>query len=316
MTRAQRVLILIAATLFGLLPILVYGMEHGGLVAPAVLESEAMTANQQLAQVVAGLIFKPTYMFLSLILIIALIGQTATEIASLRWGLVAFLAGETFCAINFYVYRHESLLSEYAHSFGMALAFGFLTFALLEILDKRLLHINHGRCAVNELCATCKRTSPLACTARRTAQFAVPMFALLSFLPLGVPLAPTSYATEIFGFAYSYTRFDLYQWYETRVLPLTALACFALAFLPLLRKGGDPIPTFTTILFSAGLGALGFSLFRVTLASMFRENLVWFEFWEEATELMFVAAVGFVMWQFRKTLLEQTPLLKSILENR
>ena len=313
MTRTQRALVFLAAALFGLLPILLYRMEHGGLVAPAILETQAMTPNEQFAQSIAGLIVKPTYMFLSLILIIALIGQAATGIVSLRWSLTAFLTGETFCAINFYVYRHESLLSEYAHSFGMALAFGFVTFALLETLDRYLLHINHGRCAVNELCATCKRNTPLACAARRTSQFILPMFAFLSFLPLGVPLAPQSYLTEVFGFPYSYTRFDLYQWYETRVLPLTALACFILALLPLLRKQGDPIPLATKILFAAGLGALGFSIFRVVLASLFRENLVWFEFWEEATELMFVATVGFVLWQFRKTLLQESPILKSIL---
>lgn len=308
-----RAFVIAMAVLAGILPILVYWMEHGGFDAPAVEAYLTLTRSEQLAQAVAGLAVKPTYMFLSLILIVALTGQAA-EIAALRWGLIAFLAGETFCAINFYIYRHESLLSEYAHSYGMALAFGFVAYAALQILDHRLLHLTNGRCAAVELCAACKRTTPAACAARRTAQFAASMFALLSLLPLAVPLAPASYLTEVFGFPYSYTRFDLYQWYETRILPLAALTCFVLAFLPLLRKHGDPIPLSTKILFSAGIGALGFSLFRVTLASMFSANLVWFEFWEETTELMFVASVGFILWQFRRTLLQPSSILASIFE--
>jgi len=313
MSRKHRILIILLAALTGLLPILLYGLEHGGFSAPELTGQITLTRVEQMAQAFAGLAVKPTYMFLSLIFIVALIGQTAIEIAALRWGLIAFLVGETFCAINFYVFRHTSLLSEYAHSFGMALAFGFFAFAVLEIFDARLFHINHGHCAVNDLCATCKRTHPFDCAARRTAQFVVPMMALASLLPLAVRTSPAALTANVFGFDYSYTRFFLYQWYETRVLPLTALTCFLLALLPLLRPHGDPIPALTKILFSAGLGALGFSLFRVVLASMFRDNLVWFEFWEEATELMFITFTGFVLWQFRNTLLKETPILNSIL---
>jgi hypothetical protein len=57
---------------------------------------------------------------------------------------------------------------------------------------------------------------------------------------------------------------------------------------------------------------LGFSLFRVALNGIFANNLVWFEFWEEATELMFVGFTGFVLWHYRKILLEKTPMLDLI----
>jgi hypothetical protein len=127
---------------------------------------------------------------------------------------------------------------------------------------------------------------------------------------LTVSPSSESYLTNLFGFPYSYARFDFYQWYETRALPLFALLFFMLALLPLLRAKGAPIPHVTKILFSAGLGALGFSLFRITLASMFANNLVWFEFWEEATELMFISAFAFMLWQFRNSLLQKTPILK------
>lgn len=268
-----------------------------------------MSKAQQVAQVVAGLYIKPAYMLISLTLIIGLIGQTAREIKSLFWGLTAFLTGEIFCAVNFIVYKHASIASEYIHSYGMTLAFGFVAYAILEIADKHILRINNGRCAANELCGTCKRNSPLHCSAQRIAMLAVLMTGIASFLPLTVSVSTESYLTEVFNFPYSYARFDFYQWYEARALPLLALTFFILAFPPLLKTKNDPIPQLTKLFFSAGIGALGFSLFRVILASMFANHLVWFEFWEELTELMFIAATGFMLWQFRETLLQKTSFL-------
>jgi hypothetical protein len=312
MTRAQRILVFVILILEGVIPVIVYSVEHGGLGIPAFGEHQTMTTAQQFAQVVAGLYIKPTYMLISLAIIILLIGQTAREITSVFWGLITFLVGEIFCAINFITYKHASIVSEYIHSYGMALAFGFFTYALLEIFDARLFHINSGACAANELCRICKRTSPLHCSARRIAMLTIAMAGIVSFLPLSVSVSPNSYLTDLFGFAYSYARFDFYQWYETRALPLLALAFFIIAFLPLLKTKGDPIPQTTKIFFSAGLGALGFSLFRVILASMFANNLVWFEFWEELTELMFITATGFMLWQFHNSLLQRTPILDLV----
>jgi hypothetical protein len=65
-------------------------------------------------------------MMLSLVIILALIGQKVTDLSALQWGQITFLVGETFCAINFYIYHQESLLSEYLRSYGMVLAFGLL----------------------------------------------------------------------------------------------------------------------------------------------------------------------------------------------
>jgi hypothetical protein len=300
MTRAQRFLIVTLLVVVGALPVIVYGIEHDGLGTPTFAETQAMSRGEQAAQVVAGLYVKPLYMLLSLALIIWLWGKTARGMAALFWGLSAFLVGEIFCAINFITYKHTSIFSEYIHSYGMAIAFGFIAYALLEIVDGRILHINHGRCAMHELCQTCKRVTPLHCAARRISMLTVTMTSMLAFLPLSASSAPKSYLTELFGFPYSYARFDLYQWYEMRALPLFALMFFTAAFIPLLNSKNDPIPRWTKILFSAGFGALGFSLFRLALASIFANDLVWFEFWEEFTELMFTSAAGFVLWQFRE----------------
>ncbi|MBV6397027.1 MAG: hypothetical protein HFACDABA_02631 [Anaerolineales bacterium] len=302
MTRSQRSSIVILAALGGLLPILVYWIEHGGLGAPTFAGARGMSAAEQFAQVAAGLVVKPAYMFISLVLILALLRQKERGLAALRWGMIAFLLGEIFCAVNFIAYQHESLVSEYIHSYGMALAFGFFTYALLEMLDARVLHINRGHCSINGLCQTCKRVTPLACAARRVAILIVMLTISASFLPLTVSTSPESYATDLFGVPYAYARFDFYQWYEARLLPVLALILCACALMILLRPTGDPLPQSAKILFSAGLGALGFSLFRVILGALFAGELVWFEFWEELSELMFTGAFAFLLWQFRGAL--------------
>jgi hypothetical protein len=314
MNRTNRILILIIPLLGGLIPLLIYWFVKGDLGTPDFTEFKGMSSFQQLAQIVAGLMIKPTYMLLSLALIIGLLGQTAGEIVSMLWGLSAFLIGEIFCGFNFVVFQHTSLLSEYIHSYGMVLAFGLIAYAFLEIFDRRLLHINDGRCTASELCGVCKRTSPLKCAARRTSQLIVALMALVSFIPLSAAVTPENYLTDVFGFSYSYARLAFYQWYELRALPLLALAFFIASWIPLLQRGGGPIPRLAKILFSAGIGALGFSLLRLTLASVFAKDLVWFEFWEEATELMFITAIGFILWQFRNTLLEKTPILDAVLD--
>ncbi|MEW6030757.1 MAG: hypothetical protein ACOYZ8_18965 [Chloroflexota bacterium] len=310
----RTVFILTLVILAGLIPVTVYWLETGNLQTPDLeaLPGRCVSPSAQMAQALAGLVIKPVYMMLSLFLIILLIGQRDTDIAALQWGLIAFLVGEVFCAVNFYIYRHESILSEYIHSYGMAVAFGLVSFALLEGLDARLLRLTSSMAACEALrvCGQCTRHSPAGCKAKAITQFALPMLAALTFIPLLSPLLPDAYAVSIFGFPYSYTRLDVYELYERRVLPLLALAAFVLAWLPLLKKGEPPIPFLTRALACAGLGALGFSFFRVTLNAIFADNLVWFEFWEEATELMFTAAVGFVLWQFRRSLLKQSAILE------
>ena len=52
-------------------------------------------------------------------------------------------------------------------------------------------------------------------------------------------------------------------------------------------------------LFAAGVGPVGFSMLRTVLTGLYADNLVWSWFWEEGTELLFVAGVCFVLWIFR-----------------
>ena len=312
MTAQQKsLLISILIVLAGLIPIPVYFLEmhdHSLDVNTAALPSRTLTPFEQQAQALAGLVVKPVYMMSSLIIILALIGQKAADLSALRWGQIAFLAGETFCALNFYIYKHGSILSEYLHSYGMALAFGFTSFALLEGLDARLLGQTSSKLALS-------RNEVSAHDARAVARFAIIMFAILTFIPILSPLQPDAYSVSIFGFPYSYTRFEVYEIYERRVLPALALIAFLISYLPLLRKGDTPIPFIAKVFLCAGLGALSFSYFRLSLNAIFVNNLIWFEFWEGTTELMFVGAIGFVLCKFKGTLLEKTPILEGIGDN-
>jgi hypothetical protein len=141
-------------------------------------------------------------------------------------------------------------------------------------------------------CGRCTHHAEEGCKAKAIARFLILMLGILTFIPLLSPLHSDSYVVSIFGFPSSYTRFDVYEIYERRVLPIFTLISFLIAYLPLLRNTKPPIPSLTKIFFCARLGALGFSFFRVAWNAIFVNNLVWFESWEEATELMYVGAMA------------------------
>ncbi len=313
-TAAWILLLILAA---GLLPIVLYVLPPAAqqqVPSVAALPFRSMPSQEQAAQVIAGLFIKPLYTLIALAALLALIGQPGADLAALRWALGAFVVGETFCAVNFYIYNHESLLSEYAHSYGMVLAFGFTAFALLDGLDARVLKLSNSDapCAAVGLCGKCTRHQAEGCKARSMARFMLPILAGLLFIPLFSPLQPDAYAVSLFGFPYSYTRWNAYEMYERRVLPLLGLALFAIAFVPLLRRKSPPVPPLSKAMVAAGLGAFGFSFFRLVLNAIFATDLVWFEFWEEATELAFIALVALTLWEFRRTLLPVPGFLKTI----
>jgi rhodanese-related sulfurtransferase len=264
----------------------------------------AMPRSEQAAQAAAGLLIKPIYTLATLALILLLIGQTEPYLVALRRGLIAFLIGEMFCYFNFFIFGDDSYLSEYLHSFGMVVCFGFIFYALSEVIETRLLHINDitKRCGATSLCLVCSRYSKITCRARRIAQLGIPVLGLLCFIPLVAPLRTDGYTGVVFGVQYYYARFGVYQLYENQVLPLMALAAFAAAYFPLWRKSSGPLPRLTQVLVAAGAGALCFALIRLSLGTIYASRLVWLDFWEETTELVFISAIIAALWIFRVAL--------------
>ena len=117
----------------------------------------------------AAFAIKPLHMLGTLVLIVILWRGIAPDLAALRWALVLFFLGEAFCLLNYLVFSDRSQLFDYLHGCGMALAFGFTGFALLEGIDRRLVHFSDPEhpCAAQPLCRGCIKHTRVPCGLRR-----------------------------------------------------------------------------------------------------------------------------------------------------
>ena len=124
---------------------------------------------EQAAAVIAYFFFKPIYMALSVVLALVLWQNRSPDLVALRWGMISFFLGEAACAVNYFGYRETSYLWEYLHGLGMLVSFGFVTYALLEGIDRRILLLsspNH-RCASLALCGGCIKYGEPSCGLKR-----------------------------------------------------------------------------------------------------------------------------------------------------
>ncbi|MHC4617881.1 MAG: rhodanese-like domain-containing protein [Planctomycetota bacterium] len=265
--------------------------------------------HEQLLTVVSAFGIKPTYTLLSLILIIILWRSRSPDLAALRWSMICFFVGENFCAANYIFFRDTSYLFEYFHSFGMLLSFAFATYALLEGIDRRILMLSDPdrKCAALSLCRKCIKYENVSCGLKWAFFIIIPALAIVAVMPLCGDWHKTSYNTMIFGTFYHYTRRLIYQQFEMQYCPIAAIALLSVSLLILTLKRENPLPL-AKIFFAAGVGPLGFGMFRSILTAMYSQDLVWFAFWEESTELLFIMGVCFLLWIFRHQLF-QKPLI-------
>jgi rhodanese-related sulfurtransferase len=259
--------------------------------------------HEKVIAVASGFIIKPTYSILSLILVIILWRCKSPDLISLRWAMIFFFIGENFCAANYLFFADKSYLTEYLHSYGMLLSFGFTTYAVMDGIDRRILFLSapDHKCAALQLCRQCVKYEKVPCKLRRVFYVMIPALAIVALMPLFANQSTTSYTTMIFGTCFHYARRLIYQHFEMQYCPLAAIILLSTSWLVLLFKKTRSLP-WAKILFAAGIGPLGFGMFRTILTTMYSQNLVWFAFWEEATELMFIISVCFVLWIFRKSL--------------
>ncbi|MCY3019807.1 MAG: rhodanese-like domain-containing protein, partial [Planctomycetota bacterium] len=258
---------------------------------------------EQWAAAVSGFTLKPLYMLLSLILAGAVWKRPEADLVALRWALLFFFVGEAFCYANFFVYRDASYLFEYLHSYGMVLAAAFATFALFEGMDARLIRLSarDAKCAALPLCRPCGKHTGGPCGLQRVFMVLIPACAVLALLPFTAEPVAVSYNTLVCSIAYNYSHPVLHQLYEIRVCPALAIVLMTASWLVLILKKNEPV-AWAKVLFSAGLGFLLFGYLRLLLFAPFRDNLVWFGFWEEVTEFVGIAAVGILLLIFRKGL--------------
>jgi hypothetical protein len=303
MDKKLSVIILIAATFT--LPIVWQlfgsGYESSLRAAEAIC---SISLFDQVVVVFTAFVIKPLYMLLSLILAWLLRKSLDPGLIALRWGLLAFFVGEAFCAVNYLIFQDQSYLAEYLHSFGMVVSFGFIGFALLEGLDIHVIQYGNPqkRCAFFGVCGSCIKTQPVLCRGRRLFQLVSLALSLFVFIPLITKITEISYNTYIFGTLYNYTWLKANQLFEMRYCPLVALTMFFCAFLVTQYSKEQLIPKQAYILLCAGLGALGFSLFRLFFGSIYAQNLAWAASWEELTELLLISIIAYILWLFRQRL--------------
>jgi len=264
-----------------------------------------MPLYKQVLVVASGYAIKPAYTLLSLVLAIILWRRTAPDLKALRWGLLFFFLGENCCAINYVFYNHTSYLLEYLHSYGMLVAFGFITFAAFEGVDRRILMLSDPsrKCAVLSLCKGCIKYTRPSCGLRQTFLLIIPAMIVLAIIPLCCDWQTHSYNTTIFSTFYNYSHPSVQQQLEILYCPVAAMVMFAASLLVLLLKRENSL-TYAKLAFAAGTGLLGFAFLRAALFRMFTWEMLWAPFWEEATELVFIGGVCAVLWIFRQALFE------------
>lgn len=262
--------------------------------------------HQQLIAVISGFGIKPIYTVLSLVIVIILWRSRSLDLVALRWSMICFFIGENFCTSNYIFFRDTSYLFEYLHSFGMLLSFGFATYAILEGMDRRILMLSdpNQRCAALRLCGKCIKYEKVPCGLKRTFFLIIPALGFVALMPLFSRWYDTSYNTMIFDAFYHYSRRLIYQLFETRYCPTAAVVLLCASLMVLIFKKTNPMPL-AKVFFAAGVGPLGFGMFRSVLTAMYSQDLVWFAFWEESTEFLFVAGTCFLLWIFRHHLFEE-----------
>ncbi|MHC4118118.1 MAG: rhodanese-like domain-containing protein [Planctomycetota bacterium] len=260
---------------------------------------------EQVAAVASGFVIKPAYTILAGILAVLLWRRKAADLIALRWSMIFFFIGENFCATNYLVFTDKSHLLEYLHGYGMLLSFGFATYAILEGIDSRILMLSDPskKCTALRLCKKCIKYEDVPCGLKRTFFMIIPASIMLAFMPLCADWHSNSYNTMIFGTFYNYTHRWIHQLFELVYCPIVSMLLLTMSLLALSLKKHYAL-FLAKIFFAAGIGPLGFGMFRGILAGLYSRNMVWFSFWEEGTELLFIVAVCFVLWIFRQSLFE------------
>jgi hypothetical protein len=290
----------------GILPLFLYWPSFAQPLPPGSLLVREIGVFEQWVVVITAFGVKPTYMVLSLIWIIWLWRRHARDLVALRWGLVFFLAGETACALNYVAFGGNSPVTDYLHSYGMAVGFSFITYAILEGMDFRLIKYSSAkdRCAAISLCRSCIKHAKVPCGLRRFFSFLIPALVLIALMLPCAAIKPVAHRINILNSAQDFPAPLWAQVFEGRFCSWVAVGLLLISWGVLSFKRSEPVAA-AKIFFAAAMGPLGFGLMRLFLRTAYREDLAWANIWEELTELLFVAGVGLVLWLFRGALFKE-----------
>lgn len=254
----------------------------------------------QTAIVLAAFVLKPVYQTISFVIIILLWKRRERDFAAVTWAMVAFLLGENACAANYLFFREHSLLMEFLHMYGMLLCFGLVVYALMEAVDKRVLHFSDRErpCALLPQCGRCYKHGAARCNLRSLFILLIPAAMVLAAVPMTGSLAHRLFEGKIFGTVALFGQPLAYQYLETRIFPAVALVLLGTALIVLLRRGEEGFEASKRWL-AAGMGPLGFSLMRFFLYWGYQDNPLWADFWEEGTEFLFIALLLWIALRAR-----------------
>jgi len=269
----------------------------------AALATRHMSPAEQWLAVLCAFFVKPVYMLLSLVWIVWLWRRTEPDLTALRRGLIAFWLGENACTVNYLCFGGHSDFWEFLHNYGMAVGFTFIVWAVLEAVDSRIIKLSapKERCAVLNLCKHCIKYESVPCKLQQVFKMLIPAILMVATLPFCAGIQVVAYDANVLGSTEHYALMVSSQWFENYFCPTLAIIFLCAAWGVMVFKKHDPVPLAKT-LFAAALGPLGFSFMRLFLSAAFSGNLLWYVVWEELTELLFIVAVGYVLWIFRHSL--------------
>ncbi|MBT8330979.1 MAG: hypothetical protein KJP06_01500 [Deltaproteobacteria bacterium] len=307
--RFEKIIMVLLIVVFGLIPAFAFLMLSNTSAINANIQAgfQDLSFFEQSAAVATAFLVKPIYTILALLIFIFLWKRIEPELKALKWSMIFFFIGENFCAANFlFTENHDIYLFEYFHSLGMVLSFGFASFALIEGIDRYVIHFAEPdkNCSLTPFCRRCIKYEPVACGLQSFLIFVSIVCALVALMPLSSELHLVSYNSRIWGTAYNYNHPIIYQFFEFRYFPLLASVLFLAAAL-ILRFGRHNRLHLSKMIFAAALGVFGFSLFRFIVFQGYRTNLVWMDFWEEVTEFIFILGVISILWFFRRPLFKR-----------
>jgi len=250
------------------------------------------TRFEQVMICVASFGLKPLYELLALVLAWVIWKKTESHWRVVRWGLLAFFLGENACAVNYLFYGLENFTWEFWHCYGMLVAFGLISYAVVDFVDHRLIHYSQRDtpCAFLGICKGCYKHQPVACNLWLLFLFTIPALIMLSLMPLCAPFKNFMSVGPILGPDVLFTHSVMQQLYEIRIYPLLAIFFFTSAWLLLVKEKEEGMTT-SKMLFAAGLGTMGFSLMRFLIYWSFSDTLLWAETWEEITEFLFILSI-------------------------
>ena len=308
MYRYEKILVVILIAVFGMLLPIGYYFLNGIPTDAGLVGFQSSSAIEQHAAVVTAFVVKPIYMLTSFLIAILLWKRSELVLKSLKWAMIYFFIGESFCAANYlFAENHDAHLLEYLHGLGMVLSFGFMAYALFEWIDRYALQYSESgkKCSLSGFCRQCAKYEDVSCGLQSLFVFLGFAGALIALMPLTSELYSISYNTEIWGTPYNYNHPIVYQLAEVRYYPALASVMFLTGALLLKFKQHKPMHP-SKIFFAGAIGASGFSLFRFLVFQGYRDNLVWMDFWEETTELLYIAGIVAILWYFRRSLFPKT----------